>query len=65
MKLIKYRRIQQLEIEHNVYEEDKDGYMDNPINQFRLIRRLTSEWSKWEKYLSEEIGDGRFLFSIL
>lgn len=33
--------------------------MDNPINQFRLIRRLTAEWSKWEKYLTEEIGNGK------
>ncbi|KAL5282876.1 hypothetical protein ACFFRR_005737 [Megaselia abdita] len=51
------RKVQQLKSEHKKYEEDKNKYLDNPINQFRLIRRLTSEWSKWEKYLSEEVGD--------
>ncbi|XP_016959942.1 prolyl 4-hydroxylase subunit alpha-1-like [Drosophila biarmipes] len=36
--------------EHTEMKTDYEAYLGNPLNSFRLIHRLNSDWSKWHDY---------------
>jgi len=45
---------------HNV-----EGYLGHPVNQYRLVQRLVSEWSNVEELVMEDVTDGKVLLRLL
>ncbi|KAH8354293.1 hypothetical protein KR084_006166 [Drosophila pseudotakahashii] len=50
----KFRLIEQslipMSTEHNDMKSDYETYLGNPVNSFRLIHRLHTDWRKWHNY---------------
>ncbi|XP_016961418.1 prolyl 4-hydroxylase subunit alpha-1-like isoform X2 [Drosophila biarmipes] len=42
-----------MKAEQNQMRDDYEAYLGNPLNSFRLIHRLHSDWSKWHHYASK------------
>lgn len=41
---------------HKEASEDILEYLSNPINAFRLTKRLTSDWKEVESFMLEDVG---------
>lgn len=44
-----------------MYQEaiaDVSKYLENPINAFLLVKRLTSDWKKVEGVMTQNVGSG-------
>ncbi|KAH8354159.1 hypothetical protein KR084_002104 [Drosophila pseudotakahashii] len=42
-----------MKAEHNQMSDDYETYLGNPVNSFRLIHRLHTDWRKWHYYTSK------------
>lgn len=40
--------------EHQTAADDVDGYLSNPVNAYRLIKRLHNDWSAIEDIVRED-----------
>jgi len=54
-----------MKAEQNQMKEDYETYLGNPLNSFRLIHRLHTDWRKWHHYTSKaswgELGSIKLL----
>ena len=39
-----------------------DKYLGHPVNQYRLVRRLATEWADMEDIINENVAEGMNLF---
>jgi len=42
-----------MKAEQNQMKDDYETYLGNPLNSFRLIHRLHTDWRKWHHYASK------------
>lgn len=51
-----------IEKEHELAAADIDNYLTNPVNAYKLIKRLYIDWQKYEEhFLKDHKGKGKFL----
>lgn len=44
---------------------DASKYLANPINAYLLVKRLTSDWKKVEKVMSQNSGSGMYIRTFI
>lgn len=50
--------------DHQAAANDVDGYLSNPINAYRLIKRLQSDWNTFEDVIrADTTRSGTYLIS--
>ena len=37
-----------------------DQYLGHPVNQYRLVKRLASEWNEMEELVAEDLTSSEF-----
>ncbi|XP_077287103.1 prolyl 4-hydroxylase subunit alpha-1-like isoform X2 [Arctopsyche grandis] len=45
------------EEEHRTAMNDVTNYLSNPVNAFKIIKRLTSEWNEVEELMTDDVGN--------
>jgi hypothetical protein len=60
-----YRRAAEYAREHEEATSDFSEYLNNPINAYLLVKRLTSDWRDVEKLMVNDIGEGTELTHVM
>ncbi|XP_053954570.1 prolyl 4-hydroxylase subunit alpha-2 [Anastrepha ludens] len=53
--------VNSIRLEHQAVADDVDGYLSNPVNAYRLIKRLHSDWSAIEDTIRADPSRTHFL----
>lgn len=62
--MIVFRHAENYEKEHSIAAKDVTNYLSNPINDYLLVKRLTSDWHKTEKLMQDPYYESKFLLQI-
>lgn len=55
------RHAEDYEKEQSIAARDVTNYLSNPINDYLLVKRLTSDWRKTEKLMQDPYYESNYL----
>jgi prolyl 4-hydroxylase len=58
------RHAEDYEKEHSIASRDVTNYLSNPINDYLLVKRLTSDWHKTEKLMQDPHYESKFITQL-
>lgn len=47
---------------HKVASLDSQSFLENPINAFLLVKRLSADWKAAESLMTQNAGRGSYIF---
>lgn len=53
-----YRWADRLDVLSETATQDPEGYLGHPVNAFKLIKRLNTEWAELENLVLTDVSDG-------
>lgn len=55
-----YRWAEKLDRLTSTATKDPEGFVGHPVNAFKLMKRLNTEWSELENLILKDMSDGEF-----
>lgn len=53
-----YRWAERLDVLSEAATQDPEGFLGHPVNAFKLIKRLNTEWAELENLVLTDMSDG-------
>ena len=45
-------------------QSNTDHYLGHPVNQYRLVKRLASEWTEMEELVLEDVTSSKYILNV-
>lgn len=56
-----YRWAEKLDRLTSTATKDPEGFVGHPVNAFKLMKRLNTEWSELENLVLKDMSDGKII----